>query len=428
MLKDPKFEKYLYLAFAGFGAIAMSILFFFFLFELPAVMKYAGIIVDTLMPFIYGGVLAYLLYPINRWIEERLNVLTGEKAPRLCKYVGIFGGLILFGIVIYLLLWMVLPQFIDSVKSVVIGLPNTVDNLAAWIEKLLADNEPLREYAETTLNTSYAQLESWMTNSLVPGAQALIAELSGSVIATVMGVFDFVIGIIVYVYILSSLDRFRRQTVMIVQGLFPKKAAAVIFEIANETDQCFGGFIRGKILDSLIIGIICFVGTTLLKFPYATLVSVIVGVTNVIPFFGPFIGAIPSAVLILTVSPLQCLYFLIFVFLLQQLDGNVIGPTILGQSTGVGSIWVLFSILIFGKIFGVVGMIIGVPFFSVLYYLFSKLVFRKLREKGMEDTVEDYRSRYPDKRAVRDEKALQKNLEQAEKLDKWKTFREKREK
>ena len=187
-------------------------------------------------------------------------------------------------------------------------------------------------------------------------------------------------------------------------------------------DQCFGGFIRGKLLDSLIIGILCFICISIMEMPYPVLVSTIVGVTNIIPFFGPFIGAIPGTLLILTVDPMQALYFVIFIFILQQFDGNILGPTILGQSTGLGSIWVLFSILIFGDLFGFVGMIIGVPTFAVVYYLISKYVFKKLHEKEMDDEIEDYRSKYPDKRKERDEKTVQKNLGKAERLNKWGAF------
>ena len=203
---------------------------------------------------------------------------------------------------------------------------------------------------------------------------------------------------------------------MIVKALFPEKKAGILFEITKEADLCFGGFIRGKLVDSLIIGILCFKCTSLMKMPYALLVSTIVGVTNIIPFFGPFIGAIPSALLILTVNPIQCLYFMIIVFILQQFDGNILGPAILGQSTGLGSIWVLFSILIFGDLFGFVGMIIGVPLFAVMYYLFSKYVFKKLQQNDLQQEVDAYREEYPDKRIERDEKEAQKLKEKAARL------------
>jgi predicted PurR-regulated permease PerM len=298
-------------------------------------------------------------------------------------------------------------------------MPAMVENLSDWITAILKDNPQLQDAANIALENSSVELQSWLTGTLIPKAQEMITTLSASVISTFWFLFDFVIGIIVCVYVLSSADKLKRQAKMIVSAIAPKKYVDAIFEITYEMDQCFGGFIRGKLLDSLIIGILCFICISIMKMPYPVLVSTIVGVTNIIPFFGPFIGAIPGAILILTVDPMQALYFVIFIFILQQFDGNILGPAILGQSTGLGSVWVLFSILIFGDLFGFVGMIIGVPTFAVIYYLISKYVFKKLKEREMDEVVEDYRSRYPDKRVEREEKNIQKNLGKAERLGKW---------
>lgn len=421
-MRKYEFEKYIYLMLAGFGAIALSILFFFLLFRLKVVGQYFGTVISTLMPFIYGCVLAYLIYPISQGITAYLDKLTGGKNTKFTLTAGIFTGLIVFVVAIYLLLWMLLPQLIDSIVSIVTGMPGMVDSLSKWIETVLKNNPQLQEVAATTLENSSVQLETWLTGTLIPKAQELITSLSASVVSTLWGLFDFVIGIIVCVYVLGSADKLKRQAKMIVNALTPEKFAEKIFEVTYEMDQCFGGFIRGKLLDSLIIGILCFICVSIMEMPYPVLISTIVGVTNIIPFFGPFIGAIPSGILILTVNPMQALYFAIFIFVLQQFDGNILGPAILGQSTGLGSIWVLFSILIFGDMFGFVGMIIGVPTFAVVYYLISKFVFKKLHEKEMDDEIEDYRSKYPDKRKERDEKTVQKNLGKAERLNKWGAF------
>lgn len=407
---------------SGFGAIALSILFFFLLFKMNMIGGYLQTAVKTLMPFIYGCVMAYLIYPLSQGITAYLDKLTGEKYQKLTLTVGIFTGLFIFGVAIYLLLWMLLPQLVNSISSIVVGMPAMVENLSDWIGTMLIDNPELQQMANEALNNSSAELQNWLTQTMIPKAQELITSLSASVLSVFWGLFDFVIGIIVCVYILSSADKLKRQSKMIVSAVAPKKYVDNIFAIVNEMDQCFGGFIRGKLLDSLIIGILCFICVSIMDMPYPVLISTIVGVTNVIPFFGPFIGAIPSGILILTVSPIQALYFIIFIFILQQFDGNILGPAILGQSTGLGSIWVLFSILIFGDMFGFVGMIIGVPTFAVMYFLISKYVFKKLHERDMDDVVEDYRSRYPDKRIERDEKTLQKNLGKAERLLKWEKF------
>lgn len=404
---------------AGFGAIALSILFFFLLYKMDHLAYYIGRVVETLMPFIYGSVLAYLIYPVSQGITAYLDKLTDGKHTKFTLTAGIFTGLILFGVAIYFLLWMLLPQLIDSVVSIVTGMPSMVESLSNWISSVLQDNVELAQLAEVMLENSSTQLQAWLSGTLIPKVQQIIANLSAGVLSTIWGLFDFVIGIIVCIYILSSADKLKRQAKMIIRAVFPKKAADVIFEVTYETDQCFGGFIRGKLLDSAIIGVICFMCTSLMNMPYALLVSTIVGVTNIIPFFGPFIGAIPSAILILTVSPIQCLYFIIFILVLQQFDGNILGPAILGQSTGLGSIWVLFSILIFGDMFGFVGMIIGVPLFSVIYYLISKYVFKMLRKRELDDEIIDYREKYPDKRVERDKKTLQKQLGKAERLHRW---------
>lgn len=404
---------------AGFGAIALSILFFFVIYKMDTVIGLLKTAAGTLMPFIYGCVLAYLIYPISQVITVYLDKLTEEKYKKFTSKVGIFGGLLIFGVAIYLLLCMVLPQLLDSIISIATGMPAMVDSLSKWIGQLLSDNEQLQQLAELAIENSSSELQSWLTGTMIPKAQEMIGNLSASVLSTVSGLFDFVIGIIVCIYILNSVDKLKRQAKIIVMALVPKKASDVIFELTNEIDLCFGGFIRGKLLDSLIIGILCFICVSLMKMPFAVLISTIVGVTNIIPFFGPFIGAIPSALLILTVSPMQSLYFIIFVFILQQFDGNILGPAILGQSTGLGSIWVLFSILIFGDMFGFVGMIIGVPLFSVIYFMISKYVFRMLDKRDLKGEAEDYRSRYPDRRKERDEKNVQKELGKAERLRKW---------
>lgn len=421
-MRKKEFEKYIYLMLSGFGAIALSILFFFLLFKMNTVGGYVQAALKTLMPFIYGCVMAYLIYPISQGITAYLDKLTGDKYKKFTLSVGIFLGLLIFGVGIYLLLWMLLPQLFDSITSIATSMPAMVESLSKWIGSLLSDNPELQQMANDALENSSVELQNWLTQTMIPKAQELITSLSASVLSVFWGLFDFVIGIIVCVYVLSSADKLKRQAKMIVSAVAPKKYVDSIFEITNEMDQCFGGFIRGKLVDSLIIGILCFVCVSIMDMPYPVLISTIVGVTNIIPFFGPFIGAIPSGILILTVSPIQALYFAIFIFILQQFDGNILGPAILGQSTGLGSIWVLFSILIFGDLFGFVGMIIGVPTFAVIYYLISKYVFKQLHEREMDGVVEDYRSRYPDRRIERDEKTLQKNLGKAQRLLKWEEF------
>ena len=191
-------------------------------------------------------------------------------------------------------------------------------------------------------------------------------------------------------YLLAAKEKSAARCCKLLYGVLPEDKAAFTVRGFRRVDYIFSGFVRGKLLDSLIIGILCFIGCSILKMPYTPLVSVIVGVTNVIPFFGPFLGAIPCALLILLVSPLKCLYFVIFIFLLQQLDGNVIGPKILGDSTGISSIWVIVAILIGGGFGGVLGMFLGVPIFACLQVLVRWLLNTRLKKKNMPLAASEY--------------------------------------
>ena len=194
---------------------------------------------------------------------------------------------------------------------------------------------------------------------------------------------NILIGVIIAAYLLGNRRVFKRQATLILNRIFKEKWAKALIDEAAYVDKLFGGFISGKLVDSAIIGVLCYIGCSIFRFPNALLVSVIVGVTNIIPFFGPFIGAIPSSILIFLEDPRKGLWFILFVFLLQQLDGNVIGPKILGDRTGLSSFWVLFAIVLFGGLWGLIGMIIGVPLMAVIYDLVRKFVYsdKRLRRR-----------------------------------------------
>ena len=229
-----------------------------------------------------------------------------------------------------------------------------------------------------------------MTNDLMPNIRSIISGVSSGVFTAINVIKNLLIGIIVMVYLLNMKEKLITQFKMVIYGIFPLRIANKVLEEGRFVHHVFGGFILGKLVDSLIIGLMSFVLLNLMNMPYVLLISVIIGVTNVIPFFGPFIGAIPSAFLILLESPMQCLYFCIFILLLQQFDGNILGPQILGDSTGVSSFWVLFSILLFGGLFGFVGMIIGVPTFAVIYKLITELVSWLLNRRKLSADIGNY--------------------------------------
>ena len=240
------------------------------------------------------------------------------------------------------------------------------------------------------MNEASASLQKWMRTDLLDKVNEVMTHLTVGLYTLIMEMFHAVIGVIVSVYILFGKETFINQSKKAAYAIFPAERANLLIHIAVKTNEIFGGFIIGKMIDSIIIGILCFIGTSILKMPYAMLVSVIVGVTNVIPFFGPYIGAIPSAVLIALADPMKGIYFLIFILLLQQFDGNFLGPKILGNSTGLTGFWVIFAITVFGGLFGILGMIVGVPIFAVIYAAIKAVVNTFLRKKDLPVETEQY--------------------------------------
>ena len=386
----PENKRYVGWMLAGFGTISMSVLFFFFLYRLQGVGEVLDKVVDILMPFVYGGILAYLLRPLcnnySRWTHQLMK----GKHEKLAEGLAILTTFITAGLLVYALIIMIAPEIVASVVSLWNIIPEKVDELIAWVGKITGENQAMIEYFNTSSDTIYNTLDTWVDETLVPYATNVVSGVGTGVWKVLLFVKNVLIGLIVAVYLLASRKKFSKQGVLVVRSMVKPRWADLILEEIAYVDKMFGGFIDGKLVDSAIIGVLCYIGCSILRFPNALLVSVIVGVTNIIPFFGPFLGAIPGALLILIDSPIKALWFLLFILFLQQLDGNVIGPKILGDHTGVSSFWVLFSILLFGGMWGIVGMVVAVPLFAVIYDLLRRLVIRGLKKHGCEDMLNVY--------------------------------------
>ena len=392
--KKPHIKPYLYGMLAGFGAIALSIIFFFLIYRFDGFGDAISTLTGILMPFIYGAVIAYLLKPVCNTIEAFLRRFIPEKMKNLINALSVTFT-ILFGLLlIYALCMMIIPQLITSVTTLYYTAQANITKFMYWANHLefIEKNEQIMEL----LNSAYAalntNLDTWIKNTLLPSMQNILSGAALGVLNVVVVLKNLIIGIIVAVYMLASRKRFVQQGKMVLYSVVKPRWASLITEEVKYADRMFGGFINGKILDSAIIGLLCYIGCLIFKFPSALLVSVIIGVTNVIPFFGPFIGAIPATLLILIQNPIKALWFVLFVLVLQQVDGNIIGPKILGNTTGLSSFWVLFAILLFGGLWGFVGMIIGVPLFAVIYDVIKKLVFHGLNrndESGMVNLYHD---------------------------------------
>ena len=398
MDKKPHIKPYLYGMLAGFGAISLSIIFFFLIYRFDGFGSAISTLTGILMPFIYGAVIAYLLKPVCNTIEAFLRRFIPEKMKGLINALSVTFTTLFGLLLIYALCMMIIPQLITSVTTLYYTAQANITKFMYWANHLefIEKNEQIMEL----LNSAYAalntNLDTWIKNTLLPSMQNIVSGAAIGVLNVVTVAKNLIIGIIVAVYILASRKRFVQQGKMVLYSVVKPRWASLITEELKYADRMFGGFINGKIMDSAIIGVLCYIGCLIFKFPSALLVSVIIGVTNVIPFFGPFIGAIPATLLILIQNPIKALWFVLFVLVLQQADGNIIGPKILGNTTGLSSFWVLFAILLFGGLWGFAGMIVGVPLFAVIYDVIKKLVIHGLRRNEELDMLNTYHDNFGD--------------------------------
>ena len=396
-MKHEDWKEQIKWGITAFSVLAAVSLVYVLVNNFYAVKQNLAVFLQILMPIIYGAVLAYLMSPVYNLVVKILGKVyyffLGEKASQ--RFLGFFGTVASILFLFFLtsgLVSMLIPELTKSVLSLYFSLPDTINrsynNLAVILEKF----PDLRPYAEK----AYEEISSFFTGK-PDNTQAIFAHLqnlatffTNGIWSTLTIIKNILIGLIVMVYLLNMKDLLRRQFRKLLFALFSQKKAKGIIEEMQYVHRVFGGFILGKIIDSIIIGILTFFVLSLMKMPYTLLVSVIVGVTNVIPFFGPFIGAIPCFFLILLTSPIQSLYFAISILIIQQIDGNIIGPKVLGDSTGLSSFWVLFSILLFGGLFGFVGMIIAVPFWAVLMNALRRYMDRRLQKKNLPISSSEY--------------------------------------
>ncbi len=392
-------NKYFKWGLTAFLVIAASIVFYYFMFHHSSIRLGIGMVADIVMPVMLGLVMAYLLTPILNFLEDKIliplcnkcGIKETAKRNSVIRGIGILVTAFLFVSLIYLLVAMLLSQIIPSIQNIITNFESYTNNFIKWLDKLLEDNPEVGEYVVRNVNKYSDELEKWMND--FTKISPLIRTVSLSVINVLGVLWDSIIGFIISIYVLASKEKFAGQAKKIVYAVFERDMANIVIRNFRFTHRTFIGFISGKILDSIIIGILCFIGTSILHTPYAALVSVIIGVTNVIPFFGPYLGAIPCGILVFIVDPihpLNCVYFLLFILILQQFDGNVLGPKILGSSTGLTGFWVISSITLFGGLFGVLGMIIGVPIFAVIYAAIRSLVNSALQKKKLPYETKQY--------------------------------------
>ena len=355
------------------------------------VMAYTKKMISILAPILYGFAMAYLLAPIVNWFERAIFRRGGSKAtPTALRFLSILLTWLVVLTLLYGLMSILLPELVGSIKQLAANAKGYYDTIEEWSIRLLNNNPELAQQAQELFNQYYQDALLWINRNVVPQLQVAVQAVTGGVLGVLTFFKNLFIGVMVSLYLLGAKENFSAISCRLCYTLLSEDRASWFIRGVKATDRIFSGFVRGKLLDSLIIGIICLVCCNIFKFPYPALVATIVGVTNIIPFFGPFIGAIPCGLLIFLVNPLQAVYFAIFILVLQQFDGNILGPKILGDSTGLASFWVLFSILFFGGLFGFAGMVLGVPVFAMFYSVVSRTVAHGLRSRGLPVETEEY--------------------------------------
>lgn len=379
-----------------FIVLCSTILFFFAVYRLTGVIEGFRLVTRILMPFVYGLVVAYLLCPVYNYFTKNIyrlaHVSLGKgKALNFSRFLSTTITMIIAFIVVGGLVSLVLPQILESLISLVKSAPESFSNFVEWAETKLSSNKEVNDALKVFVGDYTAKVNDWLQNVVLPWLLTFAAQVSTGLMDVVRFFKDFVIGIIICIYFLNSKELFKAQSKKATFAILKREKAIFVIKEAAFINKTFSAFISGKLIDSAIIGTICFIVMSILNMPYVMLISVIIGVTNIIPFFGPFIGAIPSIVIILTASPIDAVYFAIFVVILQQVDGNIIGPKILGGSTGLPSFWVMFAILIGGGLFGFVGMVMGIPIFAVIYAYFSRFIDGRLKKENLPIDTEQYK-------------------------------------
>jgi len=419
-VKKPKriFSKYFLWGLTGFLTVVACILFYFIINNTAKVASFFNGINKIMMPVYFAMIIAYLLAPILNFIENKIlypitrkmKVKDIRRKRKVIRGIGIFITLLVAISFVFGLLFMMISQIVPSITKLLDNYPLYVDNFQQWVKNTLAKNPTLVNFILDQTGNSSEQIEDYITKDLWTNITKILPFMDneGNIdwtmmqeyIKTILGgvgtafkvLWNSVLGLMISVYLLAGKEKFAGRSKKLTYSMFKRHTANEIIKDVRFANKTFIGYFGGKVIDSIIIGILCFIGTTCLRTPYAPLVSLFVGITNVIPYFGPFIGAIPSALLIFLVDPMHpwnTILFVIFILVLQQIDGNVIGPKILGDSTGLEGFWVIFAITVFGGLFGIPGMIIGVPLFAIIYAGLKALATRSLNKKKLSsDSVE----------------------------------------
>ncbi len=334
-------------------------------------------VLSLMNPFFYAFAIAFLLKPICAFFERLFS--KNKHLQKFSSALGLITTYVLFLSCLTLFISIIIPQAAESVRVFSQGYRTYIRQ----IENFFKDNIP--SFSSFFSESFITEVENKII-SLLERLLQLITDFSPKIFSAVsdfaVSLWNIVLGLIISVYMLAERKNFARQLKRLTYALFEKHNAQKIIRASHITNSVFGNFVTGKVLEATLIGVLCFIGTSILKIPYAPLVSVIVGVTDVIPYFGPFLGGVPSFIIIFLSDPIKAIWFAIFILILQQIDGNLIGPKILKETIGLSSFWIIFSLIVMGGLFGVVGMILAVPMFALMQMAISRMCNVLLDKKG----------------------------------------------
>ena len=388
-------KKYLTIALLSFFVIALGILFYGLVNNFFTVLAVIAYFIGILSPILMGFAFAFILAPILTFFDTKCfpkllkKMKNKKKAKKLIRGLSVFCTLLIALLVIGAILWFLIPQIVKSILGMVDGIPSYVENIKAFALNFASSNPELSNYFNQSFTDVDAFLQSYAPN-LSTWASGLTMSVGRGLFSAIMVVKDVLIGLVISAYIMYSKETFCSQTKKLTFAIFSRKIANKLLEVTYLANKIFSGFISGQMLDALIVGTICFIFTSIVGIPYAPLISIIIAITNIIPVIGPFLGTIPVALILLLDNPMNALIFVIFIIILQQIDGNIIAPKILGGSTGLSPFWVLFAIFIGGGLFGIPGIFLGVPTFALIFTLVSDFIKNRLTKKGLPNDVSSY--------------------------------------
>lgn len=380
IIKRFEFDKrYLKMSLYALGVIILAITFEHVIKNFKLIKESINTLTSLLSPFIIGLFMAYLINPLIRFLENKaFKNLESKKTKRGLSLTLAY--LLVFTLIIWLISYLI-PEMINNILSLFKAFPSYLEALKVSVYSFLDEHPSISYDIEGYINSIFDTIIA-KSSSISSVLNSTLTYFISGTVSFASKVLDFVLGIIISIYVLADKERFARQSKKLIYTLLSEKTANKTMKIIYDSNRVFEGFLVGKIIDSSIIGVICFVGLAVFKVPYTLLISIIIGITNMIPYFGPFIGAVPAIfITIAAAGPLSALWIAIFILILQQFDGNILGPKILGDSTGLTPFWIIFSITIGGALAGVLGMFIGVPVFAVIYTMFGKFIDRKYNEK-----------------------------------------------